>query len=276
MQYRGENSQHTSESPKADFDDLSRARANVLGVGIHAINMAKAIDVIARAIEAGKRGYICVTGVHGVIEAQKDPYFRRILNEAFLDTPDGVPTVWVGKAQGFSEMSRVYGPDLMLEVSRMSVAKGYTHFLYGGEVGVAQELQERLTKMFPGIRIVGTSTPPFRLLTSDEEGMLIEKIRTLKPDVFWVGLGTPKQEKFMAEYIHKLDTRLMIGVGAAFDFHSGRVKQAPKWMQRNGLEWAFRLYQEPRRLWRRYLHNNPVFLLKIAGQMIGISKPSLT
>jgi len=250
-------------------------RANVLGVGVSAINLDVALARIARALELKTKGYICVTGVHGVSEAQNDPAFRTILNRAFLNTPDGIPTVWVGRLQGLREMARVYGPDLMLEVCRYTVARGYTHFFYGGAEGVAAELQRRLEARFPGIRIVGTYTPPFRPLNVAESDDLIRRVAIVKPDIVWVGLSTPKQEKFMAEYLQKLDTTLMFGVGAAFDFHAGRVRQAPRWMQRSGLEWLFRLGCEPRRLWRRYLKNNPLFILRILGQLTRIRRYSL-
>ncbi len=250
----------------------SPPRANVLSVANHAINIPTVMEVIVSAIENGTKGYICVTGVHGVMEAQRDHEFKKILNNALLNTPDGMPMVWVGKIQGFKEMSRVYGPDLMLAVCQASVEKKYSHFFYGGADGVAERLKQKLTERFPGLNVVGTYTPPFRLLNEQEEHQLIEQVKELKPDIFWVGLSTPKQEKFMAEYLHKLDTKLMIGVGAAFDIHSGKVKQAPRWMQRTGLEWLFRLLQEPRRLWKRYLINNPLFLCKITLQLLGIKK----
>lgn len=248
---------------------------NVLGVGIHATNLMSAVDYIGNAMRVKRQGYICVTGVHGVSEAQKDESFRKILNNAFLNTPDGMPMVWVGRLQGFKEMTRVYGPDLMLEVCKLSVEKGYTHFLYGGKDGVAELLRKKLTERFPSLKIVGTYTPPFRPLNDEEEQELIQLVQEAKPDIFWVGLSTPKQEKFMAEYINKLDTTLMIGVGAAFDIHSGQTKQAPLWMQQSGLEWLFRLLQEPKRLWRRYLINNPLFIAKILLQLTGLKKYNL-
>jgi N-acetylglucosaminyldiphosphoundecaprenol N-acetyl-beta-D-mannosaminyltransferase len=247
-------------------------RVNVLGVGISVLNLQSALDEIAGAIRARRKGYICVTGVHGVIEAQSDENFRRILNGAFLCTPDGMPMVWMGKIHGHSEMRRVYGPDLMLAVCAWSENSGAKHFFYGGADGVAGLLAKKLKEKFPKLQIAGTFTPPFRQLNTDEEKNFVEMIRVAKPDIFWVGLSTPKQEKFMAEFLPKLDATLMIGVGAAFDFHSGRVRQAPRWMQRGGLEWFYRLCQEPRRLAKRYFKNNPLFALKIAGQLCGLKK----
>jgi N-acetylglucosaminyldiphosphoundecaprenol N-acetyl-beta-D-mannosaminyltransferase len=250
-------------------------RANVLGVGVHAINIPGVLTVFQRAIEERIRGYVCVTGVHGIMEAQKNPAFRCILNRSLLTTPDGMPTVWVGKWQGYSEMQRVFGPQMMLEVCAMSVDKGYTHFLYGGTDGVAEQLKAAFLRKFPGLRIVGTYTPPFRPLNEAEKEDLRTRVSTLKPDIFWVGLSTPKQERFMAEYLPRLDTLVMVGVGAAFDVHTGRIQDAPQWMKAAGLQWLHRLAQEPRRLWKRYLYNNPRFVLKMTSQLLGLSKYSL-
>ena len=239
----------------------------MLGVGISAINLDSAVAAVAEALECKTKGYVCVTGVHGVSEAQRDPAFRSILNHSFLTTPDGMPTVWMGRWQGFRQMRRVYGPDLMLRVCGLAQQRGYTHFLYGGAPGVAEALKARLEQRFPGLRIVGTYTPPFRPLTSEEEGELVRRIAQLKPDLFWVGLSTPKQEKFMAQYWRTLEATLFFGVGAAFDFHAGRMRQAPRWMQRSGLEWLFRLACDPGRLWKRYLTNNPLFAFRALCQV---------
>lgn len=256
--------------------DAARAqpipRANVLGIGVSVINLDTAVGRVAQAIEQGVRGYVCVSGVHGVSEAQRDPDLRRILNRAWLNTPDGMPLVWMGRLEGFKEMGRVYGPDLLLRICELSRARGLTHFLYGGGPGVAEELKRRLEQRFPGIKIAGVFCPPFRPLNLEEEQTLIRQVAALKPDFFWVGLSTPKQEKFMSQYWQKLEARLFFGVGAAFDFHAGRVRQAPRWMQRCGLEWLFRLFCEPRRLWKRYLKNNPLFVLRACCQLIGLKK----
>jgi N-acetylglucosaminyldiphosphoundecaprenol N-acetyl-beta-D-mannosaminyltransferase len=241
-------------------------RANVLGVGVSALNLVSATAVITQALRDKTKGYVCVTGVHGVSEAQADPAFRSILNRAFLNTPDGMPMVWMGRLQGFREMSRVYGPDLMLRVCEVSETEGFTHFFYGGGPGIAEDLKGRLEQRFPKLKVVGTYTPPFRPLTPAEEDELISRVSALQPDVFWVGLSTPKQEKFMAKYAPRLEATLFFGVGAAFDFHAGRLRQAPRWMQRSGLEWLFRLGCEPRRLWKRYFKNNPLFLGRVLCQ----------
>lgn len=252
-----------------------RRCANVLGVGINAINMAQAVEACDELISTNRQGYVCVTGVHGVMEAQLDPQLRSTLKRSFLTVPDGMPMVWVGHLQGFRHMKRVYGPDFMLEFCRHSVTRGFRHFLYGGKPGIATELAENLGRRYPGIQMVGTYTPPFRPLSAEEETQLRLTIRQCKPDIIWVGLSTPKQERFMAQYIEHLDTRVMVGVGAAFDIHTGRIKDSPHWIKASGLQWLHRLFQEPRRLWKRYLVNNPAFIMRIAMQLTGVTRYTL-
>ncbi len=250
-------------------------RVNVLGVGITPLRAEEMMQLMASAIAQNAKGYICVTGVHGVMEAQTDHGLRSIINKSLLTTADGRPTVWVGWLQGFRRMTQVTGPDLMLHVCAESARKGYTHFFYGGDVGVAEQLKTNLEQRFPGLRVVGTYTPPFRPLNPEEQKELQELVARLKPDMFWVGLSTPKQERFMDEYLPKLDTKLMIGVGAAFDIHTGRIKDSPDWLQAMGLQWVHRMCQEPRRLWKRYLYNNPRFILRITSQLLGLRKYEL-
>lgn len=248
-------------------------RVNVLGIGISVLDQRRAREFLFEAVREGRRGYVTVTGVHGVSEAQKDPELREIFHHAMLVTPDGMPMVWMGKLQGFKSIERVYGPDLMLNLCEHSVAHGFTHFLFGGVPGVADELRQRLETRFPGLKIVGTYTPPFRPLNDAEVSDLQRRVRASRPDFFWVGLSTPKQERFMAEYISILpEVKIFIGVGAAIDLLTGRIRQAPRWMQRAGLEWLFRLTKEPRRLARRYLVNNPLFLLRVLYQFTGLKK----
>jgi N-acetylglucosaminyldiphosphoundecaprenol N-acetyl-beta-D-mannosaminyltransferase len=250
----------------------SHPRCNILGVGVSAINMDEAVAIADLHIGQGGKGFVCVTGVHGVMEAQSDPGLLETLNRSLITTPDGMPTVWVGRYQGHRGMGRVYGPDFMMEFCARSVARGYRHFLYGGNCGVAERLAKVLQEKFPGVQIAGTYTPPFRPLTPAEKSDLVEMIRDAKPHVIWVGLSTPKQERFMAEYIGMLDTHLMVGVGAAFDIHTGGIADAPEWMKRSGLQWLHRLYQEPERLWKRYLINNPKFVWKIGLQFLRIRR----
>jgi N-acetylglucosaminyldiphosphoundecaprenol N-acetyl-beta-D-mannosaminyltransferase len=249
--------------------DVAPERVNVLGVGVSAVNMQQALDLIARWIASGTRHYVCVTGVHGVMESQHDARLRDIHNDAGLVTPDGMPLVWLSRLSGHAHVERVYGPDLLLACCAASLAKGYRHYFYGGAPGVSERLVSRLQQRLPGLAVAGTWCPPYRELTTLEEEAAIERINRANPDIVWVGLSTPKQERLMARYVGRLQAPVMIGVGAAFDFHSGLKRQAPRWMQRSGLEWLFRLATEPRRLWRRYLRNNPLFVWRILLQLSG-------
>ncbi|WP_376791088.1 WecB/TagA/CpsF family glycosyltransferase [Thermoflexus sp.] len=235
-------------------------RVNILGVSVSAINMAMALEIIEGWIARRELHYICVTGVHGVMESQRDEALRQIHNQAGLVTPDGMPLVWLSRLKGFRHVDRVYGPDLMLALCERSIARGYRHFFYGGAKGVPERLSEVLQKRFPGLQVAGTYSPPFRPLTPEEDERVVRMINAANPDIVWVGLSTPKQEHWMAEHRARLTAPVLIGVGAAFDFLTGRKPQAPRWMQRAGLEWFFRLLTEPRRLWRRYLINNPLFV----------------
>ena len=246
--------------------------ADVLGVKVSAINLKLAVERADQWIVGGSPGYICVTGVHGVMEAQSDSGFRQILNHACMNTPDGMPMSWIGHLQGFPEMNRVYGPDFMTAMCRLSVERGYRNFLYGGNLGVAELLSETLQLKFPGLQVVGTYTPPFRSLTLEEEEEILTQVRESKPHILWVGLSTPKQERFMAHYVDRLQVPLLVGVGAAFDYHTGRIRDCSEWIKRAGLQWLHRLMQDPRRLWRRYLRNNPAFLWHIAWQISGLRR----
>jgi N-acetylglucosaminyldiphosphoundecaprenol N-acetyl-beta-D-mannosaminyltransferase len=249
---------------------FKRPAAKLLGISVEALNMELALNRIARELEARRKGYICMAGVHGIMEAHRDAELAAIYAGSSITMPDGTPTVWVGRWQGHKAMQRVAGPDLMLEIFRRKEFAGCTHFLYGGEERVAEQLRDRFTRRFPWACIVGTYTPPFRDLNAEEERSLIARIRKLKPDIIWVGISTPKQERFMHRYLHRLDTTLMFGVGAAYDFHTGRIHDAPQWIKTIGMQWMHRLLQDPRRLWKRYLRNNPAFLWHIALQLSGL------
>ncbi len=246
-------------------------RANVLGVRIHAIDMATAVEESDLLLAGNHKGYVCLTGVHGVMEAQSDPGLRNILNDAFLCLPDGMPTVWVGHRQGFRQMRRVYGPDYMLAMCRHSRLLGYRHFLYGGAPGVVEQLKARLQTQMPWLQIVGTYSPPYGPLTALQESDLLRQVAQARPDIFWVGLSTPKQERFMASYGPRLDAKLMAGVGAAFDLHAGLRSDAPLWMKHSGLQWLHRLAHEPARLGPRYLRHNPRFVWQILRQAAGFT-----
>jgi N-acetylglucosaminyldiphosphoundecaprenol N-acetyl-beta-D-mannosaminyltransferase len=238
-------------------------RVDVLGVRISAVDMPMALDEIERWISVGEPHYVCVTGVHGVMESQRDPELRDIHNQSGLTTPDGMPMVWAGRRAGARWMSRVYGPDLMLAVCARAVERGWTSYFYGGKEGVPERLAERLQERFPGFKVVGTESPPFRALTQDEDAAIVRRINDAGPDLLWVGLSTPKQERWMAGHVGRIRAAATLGVGAAFDIHAGTLQQAPVWVQRRGLEWLYRLYREPRRLWRRYVSIIPRFVLAI-------------
>lgn len=243
-------------------------RANVLDVGVSAIDMGMALERIEEWIARRERNYVCVTNVHAVMECQTDPALRDILNRAGLVTPDGMPLVWLSRAAGFSHVRRVCGPDLMLEVCRRSEETGWSHFLYGGTEICLDRLERRLRERFPALRIVGAFSPPFRELTLEEDAAIVERINASGADIVWVGLGCPKQERWIATHVGRVAAPVMAGVGAAFDFHAGLKRQAPRWMQRAGLEWLFRLSTEPRRLWYRYLIHNSTFVVTLAGRVV--------
>lgn len=245
-------------------------RVNILGVGVSALDLSDAVDSVNAFLQTDKKGYICVTGMHGIMEAQSDPEFREIQNKSLLTTPDGIPTVWIGRIDGHNQMKQVRGADFMLQVCESTAKAGIRHFLYGGKPGVAELLRDILTIRFPGLQIVGTYTPPFRPMNTQEEIELREQLLKSHADVLWCGISTPKQERFMAKYIDTLPVRLMVGVGAAFDLNAGLLNDSPLWVQRCGLQWLHRLCQEPRRLWKRYLLNIPRFLWLYLLQRAGV------
>lgn len=261
--------QLTALKMESDSSVTRLPRANILGVGIHDIGMSQAVEAIEEAIANKRKGYVCVANVHVVMEAQDHADFRRLLNESFLTVPDGRPLVWVGRLQGSRTIEQVGGPEIMFELCDRSRERGYTHFFLGGAPGVAEQLKDVLTKRYPGLSVAGTYSPPFRPLDADEELKLQELFVRAKPDITWVGLGAPKQERFMASSLPLLDTTIMIGVGAAFDMHAGRIKDAPHWAKRCGAAWLFRLVQDPKRLASRYIRTNPRFLWEILLQFSG-------
>ena len=251
-------------------------RLNILGVGISVLTLPQAVAQISGWIEQPARQYVSVCTVHTVMECQRDEMMRQAVNRAGLGTPDGMPLVWLSRWwQKRAEVSRVYGPDLMLALCAASVERGYRHYFYGGAAGTPERLAETLQQRFPGLAVAGTYSPPFRPLTPAEEAEIIARINQAEADVVWVGLGTPKQDLWMFRQRPHLTAPVLIGVGAAFDFHTGHIPQAPGWMQQSGLEWLFRLIQEPGRLWYRYLVYNPLFVVLLAAQMLGIKQYQL-
>jgi N-acetylglucosaminyldiphosphoundecaprenol N-acetyl-beta-D-mannosaminyltransferase len=236
--------------------------------------MQSAVGTIKRWIDTRDQQFVCVTGVHGVIESYRDGAIRKIHNSAGMVTPDGMPLVWFGHHLGFTQMARVYGPDLMLEVCEFSLRTGYRHFFYGGAPGVPEKLAAELQGRFPGLAVAGTYSPPFGDVSQEEDARIAQIINASRADIVWVGISTPKQEKWMASHTGRVDAPVLIGVGAAFDIHSGLKPQAPAWMRRSGLEWLFRLSTEPKRLWKRYAINNPLFVaLAVRQLMFGWNPP---
>jgi N-acetylglucosaminyldiphosphoundecaprenol N-acetyl-beta-D-mannosaminyltransferase len=241
--------------------------APVLGVPLALIDYAGTLDWIDAAAEHGHRGYLCVAAVHTVMACQEDPELKAAVLGADFTVPDGTPLVWALRLLGHPLENRVYGPDLMDAACARAARTGRRFYLYGGRnPGALAQLARQLRLRHPGLQIVGGHAPPFRPLTPAEEDQVAEDINRSRADVVWVGIGVPKQEKWMARMRERLDAPVLIGVGAAFDFHAGLIPQAPAWLQRNGMEWAFRLAHEPRRLWRRYLRYNPRFVAGFARQ----------
>lgn len=243
----------------------------VLGVRVHAVKTEEAVAEMQRRIASGSQGsYVAVTGMHGLSESRKDSRFREILNRAFLVVPDGMPLVWLARIHHIPLAHRVCGSELMESFCQKTGPK-FRHFFYGGAPGVAEDLSAKLAAQF-GIVVAGTYTPPFRPLTPDEVSEVQARVKETVPDILWVGLSTPKQEKWMAEIGPRLQVPLMAGVGAAFDMNSGRLSRAPHWMQVSGLEWLYRLLQEPARLWKRYLVIIPEAAWDVSLELLGLRK----
>ena len=263
-----------------DIEGLAGAppKISVLGVGVSAVTLDAAIAEMDRWIAKGVRSYICVTGAHGLIESQSDPGLRAIHNAAGLVVPDGMPVVWLLRLLTELPVGRVCGFDLLPDFARHAAGRGYRHFFYGAGPGVPERLAERLSARFPGFAVAGTLSPPFRPLTAEEDSEIVRTINAARPDVIWVGLSTPKQERWMAEHRDRLDAPVLIGVGAAFDTEAGEKRRSPLWMQRAGLEWFFRLCSEPGRLWLRYARIVPLFLglgvLQIAKARRPVRQPA--
>jgi len=238
----------------------------IVGVGISRTSYAEVTEICREWLERrdnpalGPARYICVTSAHGIVSSVFDAHFRAILNRADIATPDGMPIVWALRSFGFRSASRVYGPTLMLKLCAMASKSSYEIFLYGGKPEVLDKLRGNLISQFPALKIVGAYSPPFRPLTPAEHASVADMIRRSGAKFVFVGLSTPKQEYWMATQRRALPGRIIVGVGAAFDFHAKTLPQAPEWMQNAGLEWLFRLMTEPKRLWKRYLLVTPLFL----------------
>jgi N-acetylglucosaminyldiphosphoundecaprenol N-acetyl-beta-D-mannosaminyltransferase len=249
-------------------------RVDVLSVPVSATTLDRALDLVEEWVAEGERSFVTFTGVHGVMECQSDPELLRIHNEAGIVAPDGMPMVWSSRMAGVKDVTRVYGPDFMLAMAERAAAKGYRSFFYGGKEGVADQLAASLSERFPGFQVAGTWCPPFRPLTDEERDEVVAAIDGSAADLVWVGLSTPKQERWMDEFRPLLKAPALLGVGAAFDIHSGNLRQAPPMLQKVGLEWAYRLAMEPKRLWRRYLSNNPRFVWALARRRPRVIDPT--
>jgi len=258
---------------------MSEARAahpqvTILGVPIDIIDMAGALDTIGAWIARKERRYVCAPDAYSIVCAQDDARHMQALRTADMVIPDGTPLVWVGRLRGNAHMRRVCGPDLLRAVCERSVGAGWRHYFYGGAPGVADQLARTLAERHPGLAIAGTDCPPFRPLSEAELERAIQRMQEAKPDIVWIGLGCPKQELWMLDNHARLGGTVLIGVGAAFDFETGRVRRAPVWMRSNGLEWLHRLASEPRRLWRRYLLFAPRFVLGSLIEQAGFARRS--
>jgi N-acetylglucosaminyldiphosphoundecaprenol N-acetyl-beta-D-mannosaminyltransferase len=266
------------DAASRETGDLSTAAARVrtrriLGVPIAVTDYDETMGVMDSLIATRERGYFCAAPVHALMVARDEPETAAALEGATLVVPDGMPIVWAANMLGERLEDRVYGPELMLRYSDRCVERGHTVWLYGGrDQGSLVQLALNLRKRHPGINIVGGYSPPFRPMTAGEEDALVAQINAARPDMLWVGIGVPKQEKWMARMRERLDVPVMCAVGAAFDFHAGRISQAPPWMQERGLEWIYRIAQEPRRLLPRYLYFNPRFVLAFARQYLSERK----
>jgi N-acetylglucosaminyldiphosphoundecaprenol N-acetyl-beta-D-mannosaminyltransferase len=253
-------------SPHAASDGR---RAGILGVMVMPTDLTQAVATLDAWREEGRRDYVCCVSVHGVVVAQRDPVIRSALNGAGLATQDGMPLVWWSRRTGFKQARRVCGSDLLDEVCAAGVARNYRHYFYGGSPAVVEKLVSRLTRRHPGLIVAGYQSPPFRPLTEAEDAADIAAINETRPDFVWIGLGMPKQEKWMVSHLGKIHATALLGIGAAFDFHAGTKPRAPAWMQRSGFEWLFRLISEPRRLAHRYLIDNTLFLMHMAREIVG-------
>ncbi len=238
----------------------------VADVSVSAVTFDQAVEKLLTSPCRDERLCAHFVTAHTVVEAHRDHNLRDALDTADLVAPDGMPLVWAGHLQG-CRVTRVYGPDVMAAILDRARTQQARHYLYGGAVGVPERLAAALEARFPGVRIVGMESPPFRPLTEAEDAAVVERINKARPDYVWVGLGSPKQDLWIAAHRSRLEASALLGVGAAFDFHVGDLRQAPGWMQRAGLEWAFRFAMEPRRLWRRYTLVNSWFIVLLLLQV---------
>ncbi len=243
---------------------------NILGIQVTSEPLAEVLAAIRKVLREDERKglYVCATSVHGVIESRRDPHLKETLNQAFINLPDGRPLAVVGRWLGPRFVERIKGYDLFPTVCEMTLDMNVRHFFYGGKEGVAEALAQKMGQRFPGLKVAGTYSPPFRPLKEAEKDEVVNLINVSNVDIIWVGLSTPKQENWIREFHEKLNVNLLFSVGAAFDYHTGGIKPEPLWMDKVGLEWCYRLISEPRRLWKRYLKIVPTFVLLAALQLM--------
>lgn len=244
---------------KRKVDKSSIPTCNILGVNIAAINMEWLLKYLDENIDDIKGDYICVSNVHTTVTSYEDASYCAVQNGGLMAIPDGGPLSTVGHRRGYKNMTRTTGPNLMEEIFSISVKNGYRHYFYGSKEETLELLEKKLKKKYLGIQIVGMYSPPFRPLTEEEDKAAVDRINEAKPDFVWIGLGAPKQEKWMAAHQGKIDG-LMLGVGAGFDYFAENIKRAPMWMQKSNLEWLYRLMQDPKRLFKRYWSTNTKFI----------------
>ena len=247
------------EAQNRTVDKSAIPTCNIMGVEIAAIDMLWLLSFLKENIGKLSGDYICVSNVHTTVMAYEDEEYCKVQNGGIMAIPDGGPLSSVGQKRGFKNMKRTTGPSLMGEIFKISAEKGYRHYFYGSTDETLEKLFSVLTESYPGIQIVGMYSPPFRPMTEDEDKAIVDRINETKPDFVWVGLGAPKQEKWMADHQGRVEG-LMIGVGAGFDYHAGNIERAPEWMQKSNLEWVYRLLQDPRRLFGRYWHTNTKYI----------------
>lgn len=235
---------------------------NVLDIKMFDKNLSHAIEIINEELKKGRENrMISATGAHGIVHSKKDPEFKSILNQFFFNLPDGMPVVWVGRLKGSKEMERCCGADFFNEMMKSSNNRGINHYFCGGKTGIPEKLKEVWLAKYGYLNIVGTYSPPFYEMSEEEIVELAREINSKKTDILWIGISTPKQEKFAYRLSRYTDVHFICTVGAAFDFHVGHVRQAPRWIQNIGMEWMFRLILEPRRLWKRYSRIVPLFII---------------
>ena len=252
-------------------EDKPRLRASVIKASIDALTWDDAIGRISSWATRRESRYVCITNAHSVVTGWRDKYFGEILEEADLVTPDGAPVAWMLRRLGYRDQERINGPDLMWRYCEYAAANDQTIYLYGGSQETLSQLQAMLAERVPKLRIAGAYSPPFRPLTPQEDSAAVQLINDSGAGTVWVSLGCPNQERWMAEHRGRVQA-VMIGVGAAFDYHAGMIQRAPQWMQQSGLEWLHRLFSEPRRLWKRYLVTNTLFVIGAGIQLMRRTK----